>query len=254
MTDGLHGRLGSGAPLLGTFLSLGSPLAAEACALAGFDWLLIDREHGAGGEDAFVGQLMAASSHGVPAIVRTESAERIRAGRVLDAGAAGVMFPRLDTPSQVEEAVSHLHFPPAGDRGVATYNRACGYGLRADVLTTANESVVCVVQIETAPALENVDAIARIPGVDVIFIGPRDLSYALGVPGQTGAPAFRDALQRVAAAAQAAGIAAGILAPDRARAEQYVADGFTFVAVGSDCSFISAAASAAAAPLHATVR
>jgi 2-keto-3-deoxy-L-rhamnonate aldolase RhmA len=113
--------------------------------------------------------------------------------------------------------------------------------------------VVSVVQIETAPALENVDAIARTAGVDVIFVGPRDLSYALGVPGQTDAPEFRAALERVAGAAKAAGIAAGILAPDRVSAERHVASGFTFVAVGSDCSFISAAASAAAAPLHATV-
>ena len=91
----LRDRLRAGEPTLGTFLNLGSPLAAEACALAGFDWLLIDLEHGAG-EDALVGQLLAAAAHGVPALVRVESAERIRAGRALDAGAAGVMFPRMD--------------------------------------------------------------------------------------------------------------------------------------------------------------
>ena len=92
----LRDRLRAGAPTLGTFLNLGSPLAAEACALAGFDWLLIDLEHGPG-EDALVGQLLAAAVHGVPALVRVETDERIRAGRALDAGAAGVMFPRMPT-------------------------------------------------------------------------------------------------------------------------------------------------------------
>ena len=83
---------------LGTFLNLGSPLVAEVCALSGFDWLLVDLEHGAGGEEALVGQLLAGAAHDVPVLVRVESAERIRVGHALDLGAAGVMFPRLDTP------------------------------------------------------------------------------------------------------------------------------------------------------------
>ena len=137
----LRDRLRAGEPTLGTFLNLGSPLAAEACALAGFDWLLIDLEHGAG-EEALVGQLLAAAAHDVPALVRVESAERIRAGRALDAGAAGVMFPRIDSPEQVQAALAHLRYPPEGDRGVATYNRACGFGLRTDALdsTTTRSS------------------------------------------------------------------------------------------------------------------
>ena len=197
----LRDRLRAGEPTLGTFLNLGSPLAAEACALAGFDWLLIDLEHGAG-EDALVGQLLAAAAHGVPALVRVESAERIRAGRALDAGAAGVMFPRMDTTEQVQAALAHLRYPPEGDRGVATYNRACGFGLRTGALDSANDEVIGVIQIESVAAVEHVEAIAAQPGVDVLFVGPRDLTHALGVPGRIDAPEYRAALQRVLAATQ----------------------------------------------------
>ena len=249
MSATLKARLRAGEPTLGTFLNLGSPLAAEACALAGFDWLLVDLEHGAGGEDALVGQLLAAAVHDVPVIVRTESAERIRAGRVLDSGAAGVMFPRLDSQAEVVQALAHLRYPPLGDRGIATYNRACAFGLRTDVLDTANDDVIGVVQIESAAALQNVEAIAAVPGVDVLFVGPRDLSHALGVPGRIDAPEYRAALERVVAAARAAGVSAGVLASGREAAEGYIEDGFGYVAVGSDSSFIAAAALAAARPL-----
>jgi 4-hydroxy-2-oxoheptanedioate aldolase len=241
--------LRDGTTTFGTFASLGSALAAEACAVAGFDWLLIDLEHGAGGEDALVGQILAAAAHGVPAVVRVESDDRIRAGRVLDAGAAGVMFPRLDSAAEAAAAIAHLRYPPAGDRGVATYNRSCAYGLNPGVLDTANEHVLGVVQIETVAALDAVEAIAATADVDVLFVGPRDLSHALGVPGDLGAPAYREALSRVLAAARANGVAAGVLAADRAAAEAYAGDGFTFVGVGSDASLLASAARAAAGPV-----
>ena len=249
MNPSLRNRIQSGEPTVGTFLNLGSPLAAEACALAGFDWLLVDLEHGGGGEDALVGQLLAAAAHGVAVVVRVESDERIRTGRVLDLGATGVMFPRLDTAGQVLAAIGHLRYPPDGDRGVATYNRACGFGLRSDALRSANENVVGIVQIESVAALEEVEAIAGLAGVDVLFVGPGDLSHALGVPGQLDAPVFRAALERVIAAARDAGISAGILARDHDAAERYVEDGFTYLAIGSDSTMLAAAAHAAAAPL-----
>ena len=254
MSDALRSRIRSGEPTVGTFLNLGSPLAAEACALAGFDWLLVDLEHGGGGEDSLVGQVLAAATHGVPVVVRVESAERIRSGRVLDMGARGVMFPRLDTAVQVADAILHLRYPPEGDRGVATYNRACGFGLRPDALDTANDTVVGIVQIESVAALDEVEAIAQISGVDVLFVGPGDLSHALGVPGRLDAPEFRAALSRVVTAAQAAGISAGILARDHDSAQGYVDEGFTFLAIGSDSTLLAAAAQAVAKPLSVVAR
>jgi 2-dehydro-3-deoxyglucarate aldolase/4-hydroxy-2-oxoheptanedioate aldolase len=251
MSAWLRERIRSNEPTLGTFLNLGSPLAAEACALAGFDWLVADLEHGGGGEDALIGQLLAAETHRVPVVVRVESHERIRVGRALDLGASGVMFPRLDTAEDAAAAVRHLRYPPDGDRGVATYNRACGFGLRPGHLDTANGSVVGVVQIESVRALDDVQAIAHVPGVDVLFVGPRDLTYALGVPGQIDAPEYRAALTSVVDAAQSAGIAAGILAADRDGARALIDDGFMFVAVGSDSTFIAIGARAAASAVGA---
>ncbi len=229
-------------PLLGTFLNLGSPLAAEACALAGFDWLLVDLEHGGRGEDGAIGQLLAGAAHDVPVLVRVESASRIRSGRALDAGASGVMFPRLDTVQDVEAAIRHLEYPPDGDRGVATYNRSCGFGLFPDRLETARDRIVAIVQIESVAAVEAVEEIACIPGVDVLFVGPRDLTHALGVPGRLDDPGFGAALTRVSRAAESAGIAAGILAGTAEAAARYAGDGFTFLGVGSNSTTLASAA------------
>jgi len=231
-------------PGIGTFLGLGSAAAAEICALSGFDWLLVDLEHGGGGEDALLGQILAAAVHQVPLIVRTESAERIRAGRVLDLGAAGVMVPRLDTAGQAAEAVSHLRYPPAGVRGVAGYNRARRFGTDGRTPEQVNESILSIIQIETLGALENVEAIAQTPGVDVVFVGPADLSTALGVPGDLEAPEFRTAVTRIVTAARQAGIASGILSRNADHAAACIEDGFSFVGVGSDATLLAAAANA----------
>lgn len=250
MTDqSLKHRIRAGEPLLGTFLNLGSPLAAEACAIGGFSWLLIDLEHGAGGDPELLGQLQAADAHLVPAFVRVETADRIRAGRVLDAGAAGVMFPRIDSARDAVEAVAHLHYQPNGDRGVATYNRSCGFGLKPESLDTADQEIVAIVQIESREALEDIEAIAAVPGVDALFVGPRDLSHALGVPGGLDEPVFLDALARVVGVTKGAGIGAGILSGDRAAAENYIGQGFGLVAIGSDSSLLAAIARAESQPI-----
>jgi len=235
----------SGDATRGTFLNLGSPGAAEVCALSGFDWLLVDLEHGAGGEEGLTGQLLAGAAHDVPVLVRVESPARIRVGHVLDLGVAGVMFPRLDTPDDVREAVRHLWYPPRGDRGIATYNRARQFGGDGRDNESVNDSLLGVVQIETAPALENVREIAAIPGVDVLFVGPSDLSMALGIPGQFDSPVLLEAFDRVIDAARSANIAPGILAVDPDRVEGLSSRGFTFIGVGSDASLLRAAARSA---------
>ena len=172
------------------------------CAAAGFDGPLLDLEHGAGGEEQVRLTVPIAASYGVPTVVRVESDARIRIGRVLDAGAAGVMLPRLDTAMQVRAAVPHLYYPPRGDRGVATYNRACRFGLDAEALDRANDEVVGIVQIESARAVAAAEEIASIDGVDVLFVGPRDLSHDLGVPGQLTAPEYLDAIEQVRSASR----------------------------------------------------
>jgi 2-keto-3-deoxy-L-rhamnonate aldolase RhmA len=195
--------------------------------------------------------VLAAGIHQVPVIVRVESAERIRSGRVLDLGAAGVMFPRLGGAQDVAGAVRHLRYPPDGDRGVATYNRACGFGMRPEAIETANDRILGVIQIESLEALAEVEAIAEIPGVDVLFVGPVDLTHALGVPGKLDAPEFQVALSSVVQAARSAGVAAGILAPTRERALDFAEAGFTFLGVASDSALLATAARAAASPITA---
>ena len=238
----LRDRLAAGQATLGTFVGTASPVTAEVCAAAGFDWLLVDLEHGLGGEEQVRATVPAAAAYGVPTVVRVESEARIRIGRVLDAGAAGVMLPRLDTPAQVHAAIKHLYYPPRGDRGVATYNRACRFGLDPGALDRGNDEVLCVVQIESVRAVAAAEEIAAIDGVDVLFVGPRDLSHDLGVPGQVQAPVFLDALEQVRLASRKAGKACGLLVNDGAAAAAKLDEGWTFVAIGSDSTLLVTAA------------
>jgi 2-dehydro-3-deoxyglucarate aldolase/4-hydroxy-2-oxoheptanedioate aldolase len=166
-------------------------------------------------------------------------------GRVLDGGAAGIMLPRMDSALQVSQALTHLRFPPHGDRGVATYNRACRFGLDPGALDRADEEILVIVQIESVAAVEAADEIAALDGVDVLFIGPRDLSHDLGVPGDTNAPAFVEALDTVLAAGKRHGKACGLLVNDGANAAQRVEEGWAFVAIGSDSTLLATASRAA---------
>jgi len=234
----------AGETLLGLFLDLGSPASADVCAVAGYDWLLVDLEHGAATEADLPGLLRAVDLGGPTALVRPQSGERIRIGRALDVGARGIMVPRLDSADQAREAVTYLRYPPDGIRGVATRVRGAGLGVvgHADV-KRLNERVVGIIQIESVGGLRDADAIAAIDGVDVLFVGPLDLSYALGAPGDLTTPAFQAALQRVLHAAQGAGKAAGYLVPDGAIAARMAQEGWQFLAVGSDTTLLAAAVS-----------
>lgn len=243
MATTLKEKLSTGSPIFGTFLSLANPYTAEIMANAGFDWLFADLEHGGGGERDLVEQLLVGQAHSIPVAVRVETAARIRTGRVLDLGAEAIVFPRLDTVDQIESATAALAYPPRGDRGVASYNRSRGFGQPPRSFDEANERITGIVQIESVEALANVEEISRIRGVDALFIGPGDLTAALGVPGEFGHPEYVAALRGVLDAARSAGIAAGILAPSADAALRYADDGFTLIAVGSDATILSAAAS-----------
>jgi 4-hydroxy-2-oxoheptanedioate aldolase len=235
----------NGDTTLGTFLGTASTVTAEVCAAAGFDWLLLDLEHGAGGEEQVRDVVPAAGAYGVPTVVRVETGARIRMGRVLDSGAAGIMLPRVDSALDVSQALTHTRFPPRGDRGVATYNRACRFGLDPDALDRADEEILLIAQIESGAAVAAADEIAALDGVDVLFVGPRDLSHDLGVPGDTTAPAFVEALETVLAAGKQHGKACGLLVNDGAAAAQRLEQGWAFVAIGSDSTLLAAASRSA---------
>jgi 4-hydroxy-2-oxoheptanedioate aldolase len=240
----LRARVAGGEKTVGTFVSTASAVTAEVCAATGMDWLVLDLEHGSAGEDLVGGVVLAAAAYGVPTVVRVEVATRIRLGRVLDLGAAGVMLPRMDTASEVEDALRHLRYPPGGDRGVATSIRAHRFGLDTSGLESANGEVLGIVQIESVQAVEQVEEIAALDGADVLFVGPRDLSHDLGMPGDFGAPTYVAALDRVHAAAQRHGKSCGLLVPDGAAAAVRLHEGWTFVAVASDSTLLAASVTA----------
>jgi 4-hydroxy-2-oxoheptanedioate aldolase len=233
-------RVLAGETLFGLFLDLGSSPSAELCADVGYDWLLVDLEHGSGSEADLADQFRAiAAGGGATPVVRPQSGERIRIGRALDLGARGVMVPRLESADQAREAVTYLRYPPGGVRGVAIRVRGADLGAHGHAdLHRLNERVVGIIQIESAGALADVDAIAAIDGVDVLFIGPADLSHSLGIAGQFQHPDYLAALDRVVAACRAHGKAAGILIYDPAAVARHVEIGISFIGIGSDAAFV----------------
>jgi 2-dehydro-3-deoxyglucarate aldolase/4-hydroxy-2-oxoheptanedioate aldolase len=244
-------RVLGGATVFGLFLDLSSPASAELSGRAGYDWLLVDLEHGAGTEADLPAMLMAIESTGAAAMVRPQSGERLRIGRALDLGATGIMVPRLESADEAREAVGFLRYPPAGVRGVALRTRGAGLGTvaHADV-GQINGRIVGIVQIESAGALREADAIAATDGVDVLFVGPADLSHSLGVPGQFGHKTYLAALDAVIDACNAHGKAAGILVYDTAVVPELLELGFRFVGIGADGALVSAGAHAALAAVR----
>ena len=221
--------------LAGGWLNLGSPITTELAGNLGFDWLLLDHEHGPGGEDTMLAQLQAASATPAVPIVRIAANEPARYKRALDMGAQGVMTPYVNTAAEAQAMVAAMRYPPRGFRGVAKFQRGASFGGDfEDYFLHAHERIVALAQIETPEAVANADAIAAVDGIDVLFVGPADLTYNLGIRDQLDHPLFVDAVQTVVAAAQRHGKAAGILVQTAAHIAQSRAWGFTFVALGSD--------------------
>jgi 2-keto-3-deoxy-L-rhamnonate aldolase RhmA len=249
----LRARLRAGETVYGTFLNSGSPLAAELCARAGFDWVIIDLEHGAATEADLLTHLYAVGGTATAALVRPQSGERLRIGRALDLGAHGIMIPRIDTPEQAREAIDWLRWPPDGGRGLALLTRGAELGeVGHGSVRALNQRVVGIVQVESPSAVEHASEIAAIEGVDVLFVGPTDLSHSMGVPGQFDDPSFLEALRAVVAATEAAGKAAGILLRDASALPAHRELGFRFIGLGSDGAFVTDGARAVLAGARAT--
>jgi 4-hydroxy-2-oxoheptanedioate aldolase len=236
----LKKRLQQGETLHGCWLNLGSPLTAEMVGQAGFDWVLIDLEHGAGTEKDVLAQLQALSGTATIPIVRVESAESPRISRVLDMGAAGIMCPKVNDAAEAQKVVNHLHYPPFGQRGVAKMVRATQFGKNFNAYyESARATLLGIVQIETLEALEHLDEIAVLEGVDILFIGPADLSMAMGIFGQFDHPDFIAALKKIVQAAQKAKKATGILFFNPEEYAKYHKMGIRFIACGADATFVA---------------
>jgi 4-hydroxy-2-oxoheptanedioate aldolase len=239
----IRSRVLASETLFGTFVNLGSPLTAEIIGEAGYDWALLDLEHGAGGEQTTLAQMQALEHTSAVPLVRIERNDRPRVHRVLDFGAAGVMVPRVETADEAREAVANMRYQPAGVRGVALMNRSAGFGARArEYMAAADSQLLTIVQIESPAAVAAADAIAAVDGVDVLFVGPSDLSQAMGIFGRYDDPRYLDAIAATARAARAHGKAAGILLPTIESLAMYWEAGYRFLGAGSDGGLLRTAA------------
>jgi 2-keto-3-deoxy-L-rhamnonate aldolase RhmA len=234
-------QLHADCPSRGIFLSSGSEVVAEMAGLAGFDWVMIDLEHGIGDAHTLLHMLQALSGGPTRSLVRVGSHDPVAIGRALDLGAYGIVVPHVDTADQARAMVSACRYAPEGLRGMSGAIRAGGFGLD---FPSYRESIlpetVLVVQIETPTAVQNAEEIAAVDGVDVLFIGPSDLTHAMGIHGQTEHPAFIEACRRVIQACQSTNRIAGIFLRNEAEIQSAIGMGFSFMGVGSDLSILSA--------------
>ena len=217
---------------------MSSPIGAEILGQAGFDWLLIDGEHSANDFKDFMLQLMALKDSASAPVVRPQWSEPVIVKRLMDLGFYNFLFPFIETEEQAKAIVAATRYPPDGIRGVALLQRGNKYGYIADYPEKINENVSVLVQIESLQGLENVEAIAKVEGVDGLFIGPSDLSVAMGHFCQPMHPEVQEAMQRIIAAGKAAGKSVGIIAAVEEQARMYLEMGVNFVAVGADLGIL----------------
>jgi 4-hydroxy-2-oxoheptanedioate aldolase len=213
---------------------LADSLSAELMGGAGFDWVIVDTQHGSVTNADLVRVIQALAIGGTAAVVRVPWTDAATIMRVLDVGAKGVIVPMVNTPEEAALAAAALHYPPEGIRSMGPTRGAFAS------TAAANEDVVLLVMIETAEALERVDEIAAVPGVDGIFVGPVDLGLSLGLPlDWTGTqPEVLEAMDKIVAAAERAGVFVGTVSSSAAHAKDLLARGVKFVSLGADVGYI----------------
>jgi 4-hydroxy-2-oxoheptanedioate aldolase len=228
---------------IGLWLGLADPYAAELCATAAFDWLLIDGEHGPNDLRSMLAALQAVAPYPVHPVVRIAQGDTVLIKQVLEIGATTLLVPMVESAEQARALVRAMRYPPSGVRGVGSgLARSSRWSAYPDYLKKANEGLCLLVQVETLAALDQLDAIAAVDGVDGVFIGPADLSASMGHIGQPGHPEVRAVIDNAISRILAAGKAPGILAVDEMLARHYIALGARFVAVGVETTLLAQAA------------
>ncbi len=231
----LKAALLRGETQVGLWLGLAGAVPSEVAATAGFDWCLIDAEHGPNDVSTILPQLQAVQGRGVQTVVRVPVSEDWMLKRVLDMGAQNVLVPMVNTAEDAARVARACRYPPQGTRGMAPdMVRASGYNSAPDYAATANDQICVMVQVESAEAIENIDAIAATEGVDVVFVGPADLSSDMGFHMQPEAPQVLEAINHAAQRITAAGKIAGNITGDPAQFGPLARQGFTFLGVGCD--------------------
>jgi 4-hydroxy-2-oxoheptanedioate aldolase len=235
MKNTFKSALRGGEAQIGLWLSLANPYTAEICATAGFDWLLIDGEHAPNDVRSILPQLQAVAPYPSHPVVRAVSGDPALIKQLLDIGSQSLLIPMVDTAEQASQLVRATRYAPEGMRGEgAAVGRASLWGLKQDYVDWANDEICLLVQAETKTALQNLDAICAVEGVDGVFIGPADLSASLGHRGNPQHPEVQAAIDEGLRRIMRSGKAAGILTSDVAQAKRYIEMGCRFVAVGID--------------------
>ncbi len=225
---------------LGVFCELPTPASIEIIAAAGWDFVIIDCEHAPITAQMLPDFIRASDAAGIPAIVRVPENNAAAIQQALDAGAAGVQIPQISSVASARAAVSAARFHPGGQRGFNPFVRAARYSAEpiAEFLQRSNEGVTVVLQIESAEGVRAVDAILEVPGIDVLFIGPYDLSQSLGIPGQTSDPRVFDAGQAIVTKAAARGVRAGVFTNTEEEARRWRKAGIQYLCYSVDTAVL----------------
>ncbi|GJD89136.1 HpcH/HpaI aldolase family protein [Methylobacterium hispanicum] len=247
LTNRFKAALEAGRQQIGLWCSLASPISTEIVAGSGFDWLLLDMEHSANDLRDIYGQLQAIMEGEAHAMIRVPSDEPITIKRILDTGAQSLMIPNIDDAGQARRAVAATRYAPRGVRGFSQAPRAARFGRIPDYHARCEAEIFVAVQIESRRALDNLEEIAGVEGVDGVFIGPGDLSTSLGYLGQQNHPEVVAIIEETVARITRAGKLAGILTANEDLARRYIAAGTRFTAVGSDMGVLARQTEALAA-------
>jgi len=239
--------LKAGTPQIGLWSSLSSNYSVEVIAGAGFDWILLDTEHSPAALENLLTQLQAAAPYPAHPVVRVPWNDMVTMKRVLDIGAQSLLVPYVSTAAEAKGAVSYTRYPPAGVRGVAGTTRATRFGRVKDYARRAHEEICVLVQVETEAALDNIEAICAIDGIDGVFIGPADLHASMGHTGEIANPKVKPLIDHAIRRIRKCGSAPGILTPSEADARHWLECGALFVAVGADVGILARGAEALAA-------
>ena len=229
----------SARPAVGSWLMSASATIAEAMGHSGFDFLVVDMEHSPLHIANTVELLRAIAGTPAVPLVRIANNDQVLVKQVLDAGATSVMFPFIQTVEQARAAVAYTRYPPHGVRGVAAMHRGSKYGSEKGYLQTANDGVAVVIQLETPEAIERLDDIAAVPGVDSLFVGPGDLAAAMGHIGDIGHAQVQALIERAARAARAVGKPIGIVGGTPQMVQRFFEYGYTWSAIASDLALLT---------------
>lgn len=241
MPESFRSQLVSGQRLLGTMVTLPTAATAEILADAGFDWLFIDGEHGPLETSDVLGILQAVGGR-VSCVVRVPAGEEVAIKKMLDLGAHGIIAPQINTADQAAAVVQYARYAPEGARGVGLA-RAHGYGFQfQEYVERANQDVAVIVQAEHALAVENIEEIVAVEGIDAVLLGPYDLAASLGKMGQVNDPVVTDAIDHITSTCRKAGIALGYFGVTPEAVQPYIDCGYTLIVAGVDVVFLGSAA------------